>query len=168
MLHTFPALPGLLILVGKPIKLLLSAGQERDEELQGLQQKLAEAEEAHEEELLDMQATVKSCTIRLQDTKVRPADSITAGSKLSKVCPALSVRGSPHGRKSKELSLKAKSVHCRLTLRRLVASWQPLRSKQLLEALGCMSSSPRLQSSEPSLRWEPMLLYSKSTAAMFP
>ncbi len=59
------------------------AGQERDEELQGLQQKLAEAEEAHEEELLDMQATVKSCTTRLQDTKVGLADSIIAGSKTN-------------------------------------------------------------------------------------
>lgn len=154
----FPALPGILIIVGKPIRLLLSAGQERDEELQGLQQKLAEAEEAHEEELLDMQATVKSCTTRLQDSKVRSADSITAGSKLSTVSPALSIRGFPNARQSNELSLKAKWTPCRLVLRRPRASWQLLSSKQLLEAPGCMSSSPRLQSSEPSLRWEPMPL----------
>ena len=161
MLHMFPALPGLLLSVGKPIRLLLSAGQERDEELQGLQQKLAEAEDAHEEELLDMQATVKSCTTRLQDTKVRPADSITAGSKPSEVSPALSFCKSPHARQPKGLSLEANWMPCRLTLRRPAASWQLLSSKQLLEAPGCMSSSPSLQGSEPSLRWEPMPLCSQ-------
>ena len=44
--------------------------QERDIEVQGLQQRLAEAEEAHEEELTELQATIQSCSAKLQDTKV--------------------------------------------------------------------------------------------------
>jgi len=49
--------------------------QESVSEVQGLQQKLTEAEEAHEEELVDMQATVQSCSTKLQDTKVPSTDS---------------------------------------------------------------------------------------------
>lgn len=44
--------------------------QERDTEVQGLQQRLMEAEEAHEEELADLQGTIQSCSAKLQDTKV--------------------------------------------------------------------------------------------------
>ena len=44
--------------------------QERDAEAQALQQRLAEAEEAHEEELVDLQATIQSCSTKLQNTKV--------------------------------------------------------------------------------------------------
>ena len=44
--------------------------QERDTEVQGLQQRLAEAEEAHEEELTDLQAAIQSCSAKLQDSKV--------------------------------------------------------------------------------------------------
>lgn len=45
--------------------------QERDIEVQGLQQRLTEAEEAHEEELVDLQATIQSCSAKLQGTKVQ-------------------------------------------------------------------------------------------------
>ena len=38
--------------------------------MQALQSRLAEAEEAHEEELVDLQATIQSCSTKLQDTKV--------------------------------------------------------------------------------------------------
>ena len=44
--------------------------QERDAEVQGLQQRLAEAEEAHKSELVDMQATIQTSRTKLQDTKV--------------------------------------------------------------------------------------------------
>ena len=47
-----------------------SCWQERDTEVQGLQQRLMEAEEAHEEELADLQGTIQSCSAKLQDTKV--------------------------------------------------------------------------------------------------
>lgn len=49
---------------------LMWCRQERDEEAGALQRKLEEAEEAHEEELVDMQATVQACKAKLQDTKV--------------------------------------------------------------------------------------------------
>ena len=45
--------------------------QERDTEVQGLQQRLTEVEEAHEEELVDLQATIQSCSAKLQSTKVQ-------------------------------------------------------------------------------------------------
>ena len=44
--------------------------QERDAEVQGLQQRLAEAEEAHKTELVDLQATIQTSLTKLQDAKV--------------------------------------------------------------------------------------------------
>ena len=38
--------------------------------MQGLQQRLAEAEEAHKSELVDLQATIQTSRTKLQDTKV--------------------------------------------------------------------------------------------------
>ncbi len=68
--------------------------------MQGLQQRLAEAEEAHKEELVDLQATIQSCSAKLQDSKVLlwgPSDpyaahGATSGKSADVYCmlPALS------------------------------------------------------------------------------
>ena len=45
--------------------------QERDAEVQILQQRLAHTEDAHEEELADLQATIQASSAKLQNTKAR-------------------------------------------------------------------------------------------------
>ena len=64
------------------LKLGFCRWQERDAEVQGLQQKLAQAEEAHKSELVDLQAAIQTSRTKLQDTKVA---ALLSPSRLRKV-----------------------------------------------------------------------------------